>query len=242
LRGRYATWDAAQRVATGFDAPVIAQRVAEATAKVLQGEAACERDSVTFQEMQWRWPMLAGLARQAARDRGVLRVLDFGGALGGTFLLARKFLGAEVDLQWSVVEQPGFVERAASLPLPPEIEFFESIDAAVARGAPNLVMASGVLPYLVDPYDLLARLVRVGARTLIIDRVQCTSEGKEIITVERVSPKIYPASFPAWLMVPERISAAVRHAYREVAAFDCNERLMFEGQIIEHRGWIFERL
>ena len=241
LRGRYSTWQAALRESTGFDAPVIAQRVAEATATVLAGKAACERDSVTFEEMQWRWPMLAGMARQAARDRSALRVLDFGGALGGAFLTVRKFLGADVHLRWSVVEQPTFVQRAASLQFPPGIAFFDSIESAVSSCKPNLVIASGVLQCLAEPFDVLARLVQIGAGTLIVDRMPCSTEDRDIITVEHVAPSIYPAKFPTWLLVRDRIPAAVSHAYRELATFDAGDRLMFEGNVVEHRGWIFER-
>jgi putative methyltransferase (TIGR04325 family) len=144
-------------------------------------------------------------------------------------------------MRWDIVEQPNYVHRAATLPLPPGIAFFDTIEAAVEDCAPNVVVASGVLQYVAEPLQVLERLVAIGPGTLIVDRMPCIEEERDAISVQRVAPAIYPASFPTWLFASERIPGVVNHAYRELARFDSGDRLIFEGRTIEHRGWIFER-
>ena len=239
--GRFATWEDAQRVTTGYEAEVILNRVAEATMKVLRGEAAFERDAVTFERMIWPWPMLAAIGAQAARDQGELRVLDFGGALGGTYLVVRQFLGAKTNLRWNLVEQPHFVRRAAQLSLPPGIAFFDNVAEAIASMKPNVVLASGVLQCLPRPFEVLNQLVEIGAETLIIDRTPCLPGTQDLITVQSVPSDIFPASFPSWLFAKDRILNSVDRQYRAVASFETSDRLLFEYGLVAHRGWIFER-
>ena len=241
LYGRFADWQAARAATTGYEVPVIVERVAKAVQKVLDGEAAYERDSVTFAEPEWPWPLLAALGAEAAREDGRLRVLDFGGSLGGTFLMARRFFGTLRELRWHVVEQPHFVARATSLTFPSGLAFFETIAAATRAFAPNVVIASGVLHYLERPFETLEELMEVGARTLIVDRTPCIAESHEVISVQHVPPSIFPASYPSWLFPHKRIPEAVQQSYRTVARFRAEDILHFEGGIIEHWGWIFAR-
>ena len=70
----------------------ILDKVLAATLKVKQGQAVFERDSVLFDEIEYSWPLLAGLMWAAASNGGKLNVLDFGGALGSSYYQNRKFL------------------------------------------------------------------------------------------------------------------------------------------------------
>ena len=240
LRGPYPDWQSALRDSTGYDNPAILDAVAAATRKVLSGEAVYERDSVVFAEVHWPWPLLAALARQAACDSGELRVLDFGGSLGGTFVTARKFLDPRIRMRWHVVEQPHYVAKAAELRFTDGLSFFSTIDLATESFAPNVVILSGVLHYLSRPFDILEQLLNLGANSLLIDRTPCVDGPQDIITVQHVPARIFPASYPSWLFARRRILAAITGKYREVASFDDGERLAFDRQQIVHEGWLFE--
>ena len=241
LVGPYASWQEAERVSTTYAAPVILDRVAASTAKLLRGEAVYERDSVTFDEIEWPWSLLAALGRQAAIDGGTLRVLDVGGSLGGTFVIARRFLDHRIQMSWRVVEQSHFVARAAQLAMPPGISFFSSVTSATESFIPNVVLASGVLQVLSHPHDALKELLSIGANTLIIDRTPCIDSPEDVLTVQQVPAKIFPASYPNWLFSRQRLLGEVKMHYREVASFDLGEQLMFKSHLIVHTGWVFER-
>ena len=91
---------------TGYDGPAILAKTREAGLKVKRGEAAYERDSVLFDQVEHSFPLLAGLLRAALSQQGELVVLDFGGALGSTYLQCREFLTPLKRLVWCIVEQP----------------------------------------------------------------------------------------------------------------------------------------
>ena len=70
FEGDFATWAEANRHCTGYDAEEILAKVLASTLKVKHGEAATERDSVLFDQIEYAWPVLAGLMWAAARTGG----------------------------------------------------------------------------------------------------------------------------------------------------------------------------
>ena len=106
FEGDFATWEDARAHCTGYDNDEILAKVLAASLKVKAGEAAFERDSVLFDEIEYVWPVLTGLMWAAARSGGSLNVLDFGGALGSSYFQSKNFLQSLPDLRWNVVEQP----------------------------------------------------------------------------------------------------------------------------------------
>jgi putative methyltransferase (TIGR04325 family) len=185
------------RQSTGYDQQLILDRVTEATNTVLRGEAAFERDSITFANPEFRWPVIAGLLSVAARE-SELRVLDFGGSLGSTFWQHRPLLDG-VEVRWAVVEQENFVNEGRKLDQQ-DVSFFESIDAAVREISPNVILISSVLQYMPDPGKILQELLSAQANTLIIDRTPMSDSVANIACIQVVPPSIYPASYPAWIL------------------------------------------
>jgi putative methyltransferase (TIGR04325 family) len=78
VTGDFASWDEAKRASIGYDIDIILKKTKESLLKVKKGEAIYERDSVLFDEIQYSWPLLAGLLWVAAQSSGDLNVLDFG--------------------------------------------------------------------------------------------------------------------------------------------------------------------
>src|SRR5712691_3342391 len=91
LSGDYAAWEDAVHASTGYDSEVILEKTRTALLQVKNGQAVYERDSVVFDEVQYAWPLLAGLLWIATRSGGKLDVLDFGGSLGSTYFQNRAF-------------------------------------------------------------------------------------------------------------------------------------------------------
>ena len=59
--GNYANWQEAQIRSVGYDTEEILGSVRDSLLKVKNGEAIYERDSVVFDQIQYSWPLLAGL-------------------------------------------------------------------------------------------------------------------------------------------------------------------------------------
>jgi hypothetical protein len=69
-KGDYSSWQEAREASTGYDSNEILQAVRNSLLKVKNGEAVYERDSVIFDEIQYSWPLLAGLMFAASKMRG----------------------------------------------------------------------------------------------------------------------------------------------------------------------------
>jgi putative methyltransferase (TIGR04325 family) len=111
-------------------------------------------------------PLLSIAARG---DR--LRVVDFGGACGFHYFMAKAILGSAYSLQWFVVETKGMATRARSLE-DGQLCFFHNLDEArEAMGKPDVVFSSGTLQYLADPCATLEELTACGARYMLLTRV-----------------------------------------------------------------------
>lgn len=196
FEGDYDTWDEASRHCTGYDAEEILPKVLAATLKVKHGEAAFERDSVLFDQIEYAWPVLAGLMWAAARSGGRLNVLDFGGALGSSYFQNRKFLRSLPDVCWNVVEQPHYVDAGRKHIQHEQLRFYKSVDECLVENQPNVILLSSVLQYLESPTDLISELNKVGALCLIVDRTPFTLNEQDKLIIQKVPAAIYSASYP----------------------------------------------
>lgn len=220
FEGDFPNWIKASQHATGYDTDVILAKVLEATLKVKRGEAAYERDSVVFDQIEYDWQVLAGLLWAAARNQGRLNVLDFGGALGSTYWQHRRFLEGLADVRWNVVEQAHYVERGNAEIAEEPLRFYPDIAACLAEQAPNVVLLSSVLQYLPDPLGVLDELSRVGATVILIDRTPFASCPENRLLVQHVPASIYPASYPMWVFSEARFMEALSARWRLVSHFD----------------------
>ena len=189
-------WSQAEARSSGYDSGLILGRVVGATQKVLSEEAIFERDGVNFSSPEYRWPVLSGLLGVAARENG-LRVLDFGGSLGSVFWQHRKFF-TDINVTWSVVEQPSFVAAGQSLDQD-SVSFFDSIDSCIQNFSPNVILLSSVLQYLPEPDRVLAELLDTSANTLIIDRTPMSEAESNVACLQIVPAHIYSGNYPAWV-------------------------------------------
>ena len=204
FEGEFETWQEASARCTGYDAEEILAKVLAATLKVKRGEAAFERDSVLFDEIEYAWPVHAGLLWAAARNGGRINVLDFGGALGSSYFQNRKFLQALPEVRWNVVEQAHYVEAGQKHIQDEQLRFYKTIRECLIENKPNVVLLSSVVQYLESPFELLAELSKVGAVCLIIDRTPFALNGKDKLVIQKVPSAIYSASYPMWIFsLPE---------------------------------------
>lgn len=203
--GPYASWREAAAQSTGYDAADILPRVIAATRAVVAGRAAFERDSILFREPASEPVIVAALRAAAPADVSALRVLDFGGSLGSTYRQIRNEVGA--PMRWHVVEQPAFVEAGQREFSTSELRFHHTIEDVVAVEPPHAVVLGSVLPYVEDPWSILAKVAALPARTWIVTRTAFADTPEDRVLVQHVPPSIYRASYPAWVLATARFSA-----------------------------------
>jgi putative methyltransferase (TIGR04325 family) len=242
--GDYRSWEDAEHASTGYADKEILSKTRAAMLKVKRGDAAFERDSVTFQVMEHRFPLLAGLLRAAVASEGRLNIVDFGGALGGTYFQCRQFLSVVRELRWSIVEQPAHVACGQAEFSDEHVRFYGSIEDCLRTERPNVLLTSAVVQYLPKPYAVLEDLLRHGFDHVIIDRVPFLLRNQDRLTVETVPESIYRARYPAWFFSESRFRQTLADAgYVLVADFagsdvcsPADESACFKGFILEKRA------
>jgi putative methyltransferase (TIGR04325 family) len=127
-----------------------------------------------------------------------LRVLDFGGACGFHYRVARAAI-PDLPLQWAVVETPAMAERAAELSTE-VLGFFADIDSALKwLGAVDLMHSLGAIEYVPDPERSVRELCALEAPTLLWSRMDLTDGAtKQLVQRSRLAdhgPGPLPADF-----------------------------------------------
>lgn len=244
FRGNYKTWAEARQASTGYDAPAILEKVRAATLKVLSGEAACERDSVALERIEYSLPLLVCLLYAASRCGNRLDVIDFGGSLGSSYWQNRHFLAHLDHLRWSVVEQPHFVSVGQAEIATAVLRFFPSIAASLADGPADVILLSSVIQYLEEPFAFFTSIASAGAQFVVLDRTSFfVDDLPDRITVEDVHPSVYSGSYPAWFFNLARFRAFVRDSgYRIVEEFDSWERWTVQGAPAQNKCFLLERV
>ena len=244
LSGDYRSWDEAMNASTGYDSGIILEKTKTALLKVKSGEAAYERDSMLFDEIQYAWPLLAGLMWVAARCGGRLNVLDFGGSLGSTYFQNRIFLSALSEVRWNIVEQSSYVGIGKACFEDDYLRFYADITNCLADTQPNIVLLSSVLQYLERPYTVFDQILELSCELVIIDRTPFWAGPTDRLCVQTVPPSIYPASYPSWIFSRPQFHSHIHGDWEIMVAFDNPDRLagpvefVYQGMIIARSNQI----
>jgi putative methyltransferase (TIGR04325 family) len=214
--GDYESFEEVQKLATGYQSDNILQTTLASISKVKSGEAAFERDSCLFDKVQYSFPLLAAL-QKIGIEYGKLNVLDFGGSLGSHYFQNRAFLQPLPIEKWTVVEQSHYVKAGREQIADGVLDFAYSIDEVIS---PNVMIVSGVLPYLDLPYQWLDKLMAKKVPYIIFDRTGFNVKPRDRLTLQRVPPLIYEASYPAWFLNKERFIDQVEKYYEIMLEWD----------------------
>lgn len=234
--GDYPSWNNAKDKSIGYDAENILIRVKNSILKVKNGESVFERDSVLFDKIEYSWPLLSSILLSAISNQGKVNLIDFGGSLGSTYYQNKKFLDKIKDVKWNVVEQPNFVQLGLNEIKDNRLNFFFSIAECLSNTNPNAIIFSSVLQYFETPYELLDNIISYKFEYIIIDRTPFSSEGRDIVKLQVVSPEIYEASYPCWFFNEVYLKKYFeKHHYKLIEEFDAidgkNKDYYFKGFI-----------
>lgn len=233
--GDYGSWKEALADSAGYGSPAILDKVRTALLKVKNGQAVHERDSVTFDHKEYAWPVLSALLWIASKNDGRLNVLDFGGSLGSSYFQNLDFLKHLKELRWNVVEQNNFVEAGRKDFEDGHLKFYPSIKECLVASAPSkpqVLLASSVIQYLEKPYEALQEWIDTGFEYILFDRTAFLPD-RDRLTVQKVRPGIYDASYPAWFLNEKRFLEIMSKRYELVVGF---------GSLGGDKGFLFKKL
>jgi putative methyltransferase (TIGR04325 family) len=158
----------------------------EAVAHVRPGKlAGYDHDSVVdvskelMQQVPlWDYPILYWLGRLAPE---IARIVDAGGHIGVKYRAFGPYLDLD-RIDWIVYDLPALVKagRAQRRSQDRTLSFVDRIDDAPAA---DVLLASGLLPYLHEPLTDLVRRLRVPPRHILLNKV-ITRDGPTVVTLE----------------------------------------------------------
>ena len=232
LTGPYASYEAALAHSSGYDSPLILAKVKHAVVEVLEGKAVYERDGTAFSTMPQRLKLRELLLNYLSPTA---KVVDFGGGLGGTFINNRDLVS--VGQHWAVIEQPTFVsvgqELAHDYGL--QVDFHSNLHGLTTPI--DLLILSGVLPYLQSPYEILQQVLKLSPKLILIDRTAFIDHGEEVWWVQD-EPSYYgtPISYPICPLLEKSVLASLK-------GYEIVDRWLnlFDPQQPAHRGLLLKR-
>jgi putative methyltransferase (TIGR04325 family) len=235
--GNFSRWEEALVESSGYDSDVILEKVKASALKVKIGSSAYERDSVLFEKTEYSFPLLSGLMWIAARNKGKLNVMDFGGSLGSSYFQNRLFLDSISEVNWCIVEQPGFVKAGIEYFEDEKLHFFYSIDECMNSYDIDVIILSSVLQYIEKPFVLLDQIMSAGFKYILIDRTPFINRNDRI-TLQKVHPGIYKGSYPCWFFNKDRFINRINNYYKLVIEFDALDEANIRS---EFKGFIFQK-
>lgn len=237
--GNYKSWEDASKLTGGYTQQQILEKVKHASLQVKNGQAVYERDSVLFDKIEYSWPLLSSLLWVAAKNRGTLSVLDFGGSLGSSYFQNRQFFKDLEKVTWSVIEQNNFVDTGKQYMQDESLQFFFSIEECIAKkGLPDIFLISCTLPYLEKPYDFLRSILKYKIPHLIIDSTPFNNIESDRLTVQKVDPVIYAASYPCWFLNYSKVKETISDTYSIFQEYQNELYNYLDGHKIQYRGLI----
>lgn len=239
--GNYSSWDSALKNCDGYDKLSIVEKIKTSVMKVKNGEAVYERDSVIFNELYLFEPIVKALSSSVEGDR--LHVLDLGGSLGSVYFQHRHLFKHLNDLKWSVVEQEHYVNIGKKDISEGALNFYHTIEEALANQSNQTLLLSSVLQYLPDPYEVLNKLLAFDFKYIIIDRTAFINNAQERLTVQIVPEEIYKASYPAWFFNEHKLLDVLLKKYSIVNEFinDIPLPTELDGQKVYWKGFYLKR-
>jgi putative methyltransferase (TIGR04325 family) len=236
--GNYSSWAEAKSKCLGYSAANILEKVKESTMKVKNGEAAFERDSVTFNKIEYSFPVLSALMWIAAQNGGKINVLDFGGALGSSYFQYKSFLESLNEYKWNIVEQENFVNEGKINFSTKNLKFYPTIDDCLQENQVDFVLLSSVIQYLEYPYGLLHKISEKKIKYIMVDRTGFIKK-PDRITIQKVPTYYYKATYPCWFFNYKIFITHFKSSYNLIFEFDtkdkANIRSIFKGFLFENK-------
>jgi len=241
--GDYLCWNEALENSTGYDADLIIDTVKTSTAKVRDGLSKYVRDGFLFNEIDYAWP-LAAILQKVYIEKKSLYLIDFGGGLGSSYHQNSVFLSNMNDVKWIIVEQEKFVNIGKQEFQNNQVGFYNKIEDVLAKYPINLIIFSGVLQCIEDPFSMINTILESNIEYIFIDRTGFINDNKKRICLQIVSKEIYNATYPSWFFVEKDFLTLFSKYYDLIFEFKsyCDQdQKTDDGKVVYWKGFLFRK-
>ena len=121
------------------------------------------------------------------------------------------------------------------------MRFYTTVKECLTENRPNLVLLSGVLQYLPEPFSILFELMNVNASVIVIDRTIVNMSADERIYVQQVPSSIYEASYPCRSISEASLVSYFKRDYVEIGNFQSMNFPALDEIESKFKGYIFWR-
>lgn len=195
-----ATWDEAAAKTAGYEG-VAARHGAGSLAG--SPDQATPGNTLSARELQVLSAFGIALARLGGRP--VVRVLDIGGGPGSYgHRVIKEF--PTVVFEWTILETPTAAAKLASESTTDAIGWTDT--PTVLDSQFDVILASAVINYVPEPYELLARSA-AAAPFVIVNRLPLWPFARDIPAVQKVSRRRDLGSYPTWFFSERLFRSAV---------------------------------
>jgi putative methyltransferase (TIGR04325 family) len=116
-----------------------------------------------------------------------------------------RLVGESVDW-WNIVELPDVAAHGNQRFADEKLRFFDSIDAATARGKPNIVILFHVLQYLEAPFEYLSQLIALEPQIVVLHEFPLAE--RERFMVQDLLPELGGGSRPIRIFAQKDMDVA----------------------------------
>jgi putative methyltransferase (TIGR04325 family) len=213
----YPSWQEACRHAGSYADAALFEGEYRAARAVREGRAPCAVFSVPQTKPVYRFSVASSLLAIAGEKGGFagqpVHVLDVGGGLGLVYDQHRLYLDALPRLQWSVVDQPHFVQCGRAEFAGDRLRFFDTIAEARAQSPVDVALMVSSLEYFERPYDALGEML--GIANIVFALLHTTQAPDDEFRVQTRHPPYVPSSMPLHFLSVTKLRGFLEsHGYR----------------------------
>jgi putative methyltransferase (TIGR04325 family) len=147
-----------------------------------------------------------------------------------------------IKINWNIIEQESFVKCGKEYFADNELHFFNNIDELTDKEEISVCLFGSVLPYLKEPYNIFDTIIYHKIKYIIIDRTYfLENEFEDVLSIQKVPPEIYDASYPAWFLSLSKFLSFINNSYNINFKWNNSDDVGLAGYKTSIRGFFLER-
>ncbi len=243
--GNFESWDEAARQCSGYESPEVVELYKAAAKERQDGRGGTQSTRAYMYDSRSLRLVAAFQTFQRISETapgGALRILDYGGASGAHYDLARTVPALSID-KYTIVESPA-VARALHPFSSGTLEWVSSAQSSLpeAVGPIDLILSSSTIQYVSNPIGLLAEFAAV-SQFLILDRIPLIARDAHTVMKQHTRYNGRAVTYPTWVFSEQAfLSELAELGYEIILQWEVPEdRPLLDGRRRPNVGMLLQR-
>lgn len=139
------------------------------------------------------------------------------------------------NISWTVWETPMMAREGVTNFQNKQLKFISELNDLSCEHV-DLVLASGVLQCVDDPIKYYKKIKSLKPRYILLDKIPFIEDEIDRLTIQKVSPFIYRASYPSWFFSKKKWYVEFIKDYEELARWRRNDYVILDKKEIYFQG------